>query len=129
VPPATARSASWLLPLLDDLPELDFGPNMRAVLDEAVRYLERIEPSRSASAISSRMRRRAKLSKTVEDRVTPAGRVAVLVGGYPAKPQRRKLKEALGLAELRWVSCCTTKSLDDEMLSQCRRARPTCSSP
>jgi hypothetical protein len=119
VPPSDREIRELLLPLLDDLPELDFGPNMRAVLDEADRYLERLEQEQEREQDTASR----KLSATVEAaRQLLAGRVAVLVGGYPREPQRRKLEEALGLAELRWVSVLHHQSLDDELLSQCRRA-------
>jgi len=85
VPPSDREIRELLLPLLDDLPELDFGPNMRAVLDEADRYLERIEAEQERERDQQQDATSRKLSKTVEDaRQLLAGRVAVLVAAIRA---------------------------------------------
>lgn len=119
--PSDRELRELLLPHLDDLPELDYGPNMRAVLDEADRYLERLGQEQERDQDGGAPAK--KFSPTVDAaRQLLTGRVAVLVGGYPREQQRRKIEQALGLAELRWVSVLHHQSLEEALRNQFLRS-------
>jgi hypothetical protein len=118
--PSDREIRELMLPLLEVLPELDWPPGLRAVLDEIDRYLDRVDSEQEQSSQSSSPRRQP--SEVLQQaRELLRGRVVVLVGGQPREQHRRKIEKELELAELRWVAVLHHQSLYAELLHQCQR--------
>ncbi len=97
LPPSNVELRDLLLPMLDDLPDLDeTPPEFRLVLRETDRYLASL-PSRSltvATTFSDDARRVARLLR---------GKAVALIGGAPRAGAKEALEEAFGLSELIWL--------------------------
>lgn len=97
-PPSSRKIRESLLPLVDDLPELEETPSgCRLVLREIDRYLaNRPLPEAPAKSLesSASIREAARLL---------SGRTVVLIGGVRRPEAQRALKSALGLKELVWL--------------------------
>ncbi len=115
VPPSDREVRDILLPLVDDVPEMELGSGMTAVLDQIDRYrdqLDREPADATARAPSATLTRARDLLR---------GRRAVLIGGYPRELHRLKIEQAFELAELRWVAVLHHQSLEGEVLSLVKR--------
>jgi hypothetical protein len=97
-PPSSRAIREPLLPLLDDLPEVeDISPGFRIVQREIDRYLAtRHTPAALATSQepTASVREAARLL---------SGRSLVLIGGLRRPEAQRSLKSALGLEELVWI--------------------------
>jgi hypothetical protein len=97
-PPSSREVRELLLPLLDDLPQLeDMPPGSRLVLREIDRFLA----TRPTPAIPVTSQEEA--TSVREAARLLSGRSIVLIGGLRRPESQRSLKAALGLAELVWV--------------------------
>ncbi len=104
VPPSNRELRDLLLPIVDDMPELDhlpgleeLPPGMMLALREIDRYLANRpgEESESSHQPSPEVRQAAKLLR---------GKAMVLIGGERRHHAEQALKEAFGLSELIWIA-------------------------
>ncbi len=98
VPPSDLEIREVLLPVQDDLPAMDLGPGMKAILTEIDRYLG------SSTREASRPRSRAAGPEVRQVREMLAGRTVILIGGENRPHAKAALEQAFDLAELVWVS-------------------------
>ena len=97
-PPSSREVRELLLPLLDDLPEVeDIPPGPRLVLREIDRFLA-TRPSPATPMTSQEQ-----AASVREAARLLSGRGIVLIGGLRRPEAQRSLKLALGLEELAWV--------------------------
>lgn len=106
MPPSNSQLRELLLPLVDDLPDLDdVGPGFQLVLRELDHYLASQTPSPGevVEQPSTEVVRAAKLLR---------GRGAVLIGGDRRPYAQESLKAAFGLEELIWLDTREHQSID-----------------
>jgi hypothetical protein len=108
VPPTDVRLREILTPILDLLPE-DVPPVMERVLDAINDHLDQSTDDTDAAAKADSDDADA-LVQSARDRV--AGRNAVLIGGRPSEPHRKRLEAGLGLQSLNWVHLEHHESFD-----------------
>ena len=121
LPPSDPDLREVMLPLLEDLPDnevLEMGSGLRTVVEEAERHAARLARPDSDETTTPQRKPSATL---LAARKLLEGRTVVLMGGLPRPLQQRRLEEALGLAELRWIAVQHHQSLEDELLHQVRR--------
>jgi hypothetical protein len=107
VAPSNREIRELLLPVLDDLPELDELPEgFRLVLREIDQYLAtrrgEVRPS-VAHASSAEVQEAARLLR---------GRSVVLIGGNRRREAQEALKRALGLSDLIWIETKEHQAVD-----------------
>jgi hypothetical protein len=99
-PPSDADVRAVLLPIVDEMPELETGPGMRTVLEEIDRHLA----SAGHGDVQSEPRRRAESPEVARVRQWLGGRKVVLIGGIPRPQAQSALENAFGLDELIWLA-------------------------
>lgn len=99
LPPSSRELRDVLLPVLDDMPEMDDPPpGVRLVLREIDRYLATRTvnpPTATPSEPITEVREAARLL---------SGRSAVLIGGVRRPQAQEMLRKSLGLHELIWIA-------------------------
>jgi hypothetical protein len=115
LPPTDLRLRQLLAPLVDDLPDRPIPEGAGRVFDAIDQHLESALRTPDASVP------REPSETLLRVRRLLSGRVAVLVGGQPREPARRRVQAALGLEELRWIPVAHHQSIDAELLPQFRR--------
>jgi len=96
LPPSNIELRDLLLPVLDNMPDLDEAPGgFQRVLQEIERFLASrpIEPESIPQQPSAEIRQAARILN---------GRSALLIGGLARPAAKQALEDALGLKELIW---------------------------
>ena len=96
-PPSSSELRELLLPVVDQVPDMDLPPSFRLVMREIDRFLAtRPAPRAEEEGVEA-----AEEVKQVAKWLT--GKVLVLIGGVPRPPAREALKRAFDLKEVDWV--------------------------
>jgi hypothetical protein len=107
VPPSNREIRELLLPVLDDMPELEDRPKgFDLVLREIDRYLD------SRPAVAEAVSRPERSPAVAEVARLLAGQSIVLIGGERSPTGQEALKTSLGLKEVYWIETREHQSLE-----------------
>jgi hypothetical protein len=98
-PASDTELRAVLVPIVEEMPEIEVGPGMRAVLEEIDRHL-----ASSNGEAEAEPRRRAESPEVARVRQWLAGKKVVLIGGIPRPQAQAALEKAFGLDELTWLA-------------------------
>jgi hypothetical protein len=109
LPPSDAEVRALLLPMVEEMPEMEIGPGMRAVLEEVDRHLA----AAGDGEVDVEPRKRAEAPEVARVRQWLAGKKVVLIGGIPRPRAQAALEKAFALDELVWLAGLHHRSFFD----------------
>ncbi|WP_428938388.1 hypothetical protein [Fontivita pretiosa] len=107
VPPSNTAIRELLLPVIDEVPEMDLPDGFRLVMREIDRYLATRpgeQPAESAAEPTAEVREAARML---------AGKTVILIGGVPRPHAREALIRSFGLKDLDWIQAREHESIDN----------------
>ena len=98
-PASDTELRALLLPVVEEMPEIEVGPGVRGVLEEIDRHL-----AASNGEPEAEPRRRAESPEVARVRQWLSGKKVVLIGGIPRPQAQAALEKAFGLDGLIWLA-------------------------
>jgi hypothetical protein len=108
-PPTDPEVRAVLQPVVDEMPELEIGPGLRAVIEEIDRHLA----AAGNGEVDNEPRRRAESPEVARVRQWLAGKQIVLIGGIPRPRAQAALEKAFALDGLVWLAGLHHRSFFD----------------